>query len=172
MKKSISFQDEKRGERLNRVFKEIRAKESVNAKNIVKSSDSSSDASKKKQKKDKRNVRRRNQQKARTNLKKKKTKTNTTVSSSTSTFRLFLISRPTIENMPACLISRCTKIVVDEPIGLKARLGRAVESLDSSQFDALDQTSRSLAFAVCYTHCAMMERRRYGMFVRSLCFEY
>lgn len=52
---------------------------------------------------------------------------------------------------------------MDEPVGLKARLGRAVESLDSTKFDALDQTSRSLIFSISYAHCAMLERsRRFG----------
>jgi hypothetical protein len=154
------------GERLNRLFKEISAiestmktaKSSSGSSNTTTTTAATSAAKKKKKKNKKRGVVKRNREKK---IKKKKTE-NVAAQKDTSSFRLFLISRPNFNRMPACLISRCTKIVVDEPVGLKARLGRAVESLDSTEFDALDQTSRSLAFAVCYTHCAMLERRRFG----------
>ena len=78
-------------------------------------------------------------------------------------FRLFLTTEQ--HNLfPLELLQMCTKVTNNSPKGVRSGLLRYYSTLiDQDRLGRLDSSQgRSLLFSICFLHCAMQERGRFG----------
>ncbi len=76
-------------------------------------------------------------------------------------FRLFLSSDPS-DKIPIGILSRCIKITNEPPTGIKANLKRAFLSFPKAYIEESDSKTKSIIFGLCYFHCAMTGRKKFG----------
>lgn len=78
-------------------------------------------------------------------------------------FRLFLTTEPH-PDFPLSLLQSSVKMTLEAPAGLRAGLLRAYSSVvDQELLERVDSpTWRQVVYAVCFLHCVVQERRKFG----------
>ena len=80
-------------------------------------------------------------------------------------YRVFLTTMPS-EDVPVAIISRCVKLVVEPPIGVKSNLEATLRTFplnDATFFQhPRSRTWKPLVLALCSLHVVLLERRAYG----------
>lgn len=82
--------------------------------------------------------------------------------------RLFLSAEPppSLERpLPPSLLQSCVKLTNEPPQGLRANLARAWAQFDDDALDGCARQAefRTLAFALCFFHAVLLERKKFGV---------
>ena len=83
-------------------------------------------------------------------------------------FRLFLSAEPppSLEKpLAISLLQNSVKLTNEPPQGMKANLLRAYSNFSDDVFEACSKKSelKSIVFALCYFHAALLERKKFGV---------
>ena len=83
-------------------------------------------------------------------------------------FRLFLSAEPPPaleKGLPISLLQNSIKLTNEPPEGLKANLRRAYCQFNEEMLESCAKQAeyRSIVFALCYFHAALLERKKFGV---------
>lgn len=76
-------------------------------------------------------------------------------------FRLFLSADPD-PKVPIGILDRSIKLTQEPPTGLKNNMKKCWNYFSKEEIEDKDPKIKSILFALCYFHCTLIERKRYG----------